>query len=581
MAGSKRKAAHDQSGSNPIGMSKKFVITSQLNNNNNRGNSPTSVNGRNTSYANSESSDVAGTQMCRDLDDELRRRACRPSSDGSEPILPMAEATKLLEDQVEEHGEDYLLMNEIKDPACDPECPIYVDQVAIWDANSLMKRVQADIKRTPCSKSRLSEQLGMDIYFKKDFMQVTGSFKERGARYFCEKLSQAERDVGVVTASAGNHAQALARHGKITGTSVTVVMPTQAPLVKVQSCRQLGANVILHGPGFGHAKAMAMHLAKKTGGVYVNGYDHPHILAGQGSMGIEILEDVPDLDYIVCPIGGGGLIAGIASAIKYLRPHVKIIGVESTRTPSWSTALQSGGPKLCADTVNHAKQTIADGLSVPHVGVNAFHTAAKLVDKVITIDEDWIAIAILKLLETEKAVVEGAGASGLGAILTGQLPELKNKKVAVVLCGGNIDITTLGRVIERALLATGRLCRFTITVSDRPGGLAKFLNICADAGVCVKDMQHDRVLLTSFVYKTQLICTVETRGKEQEDDLKRRLEEVYEPEDINWLEFVIAGGNEEESAKVIDQQKAVVEQGIVSVSGTMSGSVSKTSNNTD
>merc|ERR1712226_1734464 len=260
--------------------------------------------------------------------------------------------------------------------------------------------------------------------------------------------------------------------------------------------------------------------------------------------GIEILEDVPDLDYIICPIGGGGLVAGIASAVKYLRPGVKIIGVESTRTPSWTTAIKAGKPVLCSATVGCAKQTIADGLSVPNVGVNAFYTASKLIEKVIQIDEDWIAIAILKLLETEKAVVEGAGASGLGAILTGSLPELKGKKVAVVLCGGNIDITTLGRVIERALLATGRLCRFTITVSDRPGGLAKFLNICADAGVCVKDMQHDRVLLTSFVYKTQLICTVETRGKEQEDDLKRRLEEVYDPEDITWLEFEIAGGSD-------------------------------------
>lgn len=470
-----------------------------------------------------------------------------------EPV-PMDEALELLEAQVKQHGENFLMEQEILDPACNPDKPKYIDQVAIWDAYSLMKRVGADIKRTPCTKSRLSETLGMDCYFKKDFMQVTGSFKERGARYFCEKLTDIEKKAGVVTASAGNHAQALARHGKITGTNVTVVMPMQAPIVKVDSCRQLGANVILHGPSFGHAKAMAMHLAKKSGGIYVNGYDHPHILAGQGSMGIEILEDVPDLDYIVCPIGGGGLIAGIASAVKFLRPNVKIIGVESTRTPSWTTALNEGKPIMCKDTVAGAVQTIADGLSVPHVGVNAFHTASNLIEKVIQIDEDWIAIAILKLLETEKAVVEGAGASGLGAVLTGSLPELKDKKVAIVLCGGNIDITTLGRVIERALLATGRLVRFTITVSDRPGGLAKFLNVCADAGVCVKDMQHDRVLLTSFVYKTQLICTVETRGKDQESDLKRRLEEVYEPEDITWLEFTVASGNNKDGSIVTNRR---------------------------
>lgn len=449
----------------------------------------------------------------------------------------MSEAIKQLDQLIKDEGTDVLLNDEIKDPACDPDVPVFVDQVAIWDAYSEMKRAHADIKRTPCTRSRLSDTLGTEIYFKKDFMQVTGSFKERGARYFCEKLDMEKRKIGVVTASAGNHAQALARHGKITGTYVTVVMPEQAPLIKVESCRKLGANVILHGPGFGHAKAFAMHLAKKTGAVYVNGYDHPHILAGQGSMGIEILEDVPDVDYIICPIGGGGLIAGISSAVKYLRPSVKIIGVESTRTPSWSSAMENGKPLLCRATVSCAKQTIADGLSVPFVGVNAFYTAKGLIERVVQIDEDWIAVAILRLLETEKAVVEGAGASGLGAILSGVLPELQGKKCAVVLCGGNIDISTLGRVIERALLATGRLVRFTITVSDRPGGLAEFLNVCADVGVSVKDMQHDRVLLTSFVYKTQLVCTVETRGKEQEDELRQKLEDVYDADDINWLEF--------------------------------------------
>ena len=309
----------------------------------------------------------------------------------------ITKAHEELEKLIEQHDDpDYLLNNEVKDPNCDPSNPKFVDQMAIWDAFSLMRRVQADIKKTPCSLSRLSEQLDMELYFKKDFMQVTGSFKERGARYFCEKLSKPERDAGVVTASAGNHAQALARHGKITGTNATVVMPVSTPLIKVDSCRALGANVIQHGTSFAHAKSMAMHIAKKTGATYVNGYDHPHIIAGQGSMGIEILEDVPDLDYIVCPIGGGGLIAGIASAVKFLRPNVKIIGVESTRTPSWTTAVSNGSPTLCDKTVNGSSQTIADGLSVPFVGVNAFRTAASLIDKVVQIDEDWIAMAILR-----------------------------------------------------------------------------------------------------------------------------------------------------------------------------------------
>jgi len=194
-----------------------------------------------------------------------------------------------IEEQVK-NGFDLLAPENITDdPACDPENPVYVDQVAIWDAYSLMKRVGADIQRTPCTRSRLSEEFGCEIYFKKDFMQVTGSFKERGARYFCEKLALDKKKLGVVTASAGNHAQALARHGKITGTAVTVVMPEQAPLVKVDSCRKLGARVVLHGNSFAAAKALAQMLAKNSGAVYVNGYDHPHILAGQGSIGMQNL----------------------------------------------------------------------------------------------------------------------------------------------------------------------------------------------------------------------------------------------------------------------------------------------------
>ena len=441
-----------------------------------------------------------------------------------------------LEQFVIENGENSLLESEVLDPSCDPENPVKVNQTHIWDAYSYIRRVRADIRQSPCDKSRLSDALGLELYFKKDFMQVTGSFKERGARYFCEKLTQAEKSLGVVTASAGNHAQALARHGKITGTNVTVVMPVQAPLVKVNSCRQLGANVILHGKSFGHAKSFAMHLAKNAGAVYVNGYDHPHILSGQGSMGIEILEEVPDVDYIICPIGGGGLIAGIASVVKSLRPSVKIIGVESKKTPSWKTAINHGKPVACEKTIKYAPETIADGLSVPTVGVNAFHTAKDLIEKVIEIDETWIAVAITRLLESEKAVVEGAGASGLAAILSGALPELEGKKCCVVLCGGNIDISTLGRVVERGLLATGRLIKFTVTISDRPGGLAQFIDICKNIGVSIKTMHQDTAS-SSSTFKTKLNVTAETRDDQQEELLKKSLLEVYDEEEIVFVEY--------------------------------------------
>ena len=301
-------------------------------------------------------------------------------------------------------------------------------------------------------------------------------------------------------------------------------------------CRQLGANVILHGKSFGHAKSFAMHLAKNAGAVYVNGYDHPHILAGQGSMGIEILEEVPDVDYIICPIGGGGLIAGITSVVKSLRPTVKIIGVESKKTPSWHTALKNKKPIACQHTIKHASETIADGLSVPTVGVNAFHTAKDLIEKVIEIDETWIAVAITRLLESEKAVVEGAGASGLAAILSGQLPELEGKKCVVVLCGGNIDISTLGRVVERGLLATGRLIKFTVTVSDRVGGLQQFINICSEIGISIKTMHQDPAS-SSSTFKVKLSCTAETRDESQEPMLRKSLAEVYGEEEFQFMEF--------------------------------------------
>merc|ERR1719468_1020887 len=276
------------------------------------------------------------------------------------------------------------------------------------------------------------------MYFKKDYMQFTGSFKERGARYTLRKLSAEQKRIGVIAASAGNHAQALAYHGGLLDIPVTVVMPIVAPIMKVENCKKYGATVIIQGENIGESRIHALKIAAKKGMMYVNGYDHPNILAGQGTMGLEILDQVPDVDAIVIPVGGGGLIAGCALAIKTMKPDVMVIGVEPEFCKSFSTAMLAGRP-----IPTLTKASLADGLTVPTVGVNAFATGAPIIDKIVSVSEAWIAIAILRLIENEKAVVEGAGAVGLAAVLAGLLPELQGKKVVLPICGGNIDTTLL------------------------------------------------------------------------------------------------------------------------------------------
>merc|ERR1712180_397056 len=269
------------------------------------------------------------------------------------------------------------------------------------------------------------------------------------------------------------------------GIPITVVMPIVAPIMKVENCKHYGATVIIHGDNIGDSRVMALKIAKKNGQQYINGYDHPNILAGQGTMGLEILDQVPDVDAIVIPVGGGGLIAGTAKAVKTMKPDVMIIGVEPEMCPSFTTAMKQGKA-----VYTPTSPSLADGLTVPTVGVNALATGAPLIDKMVTVSEAWIAIAILRLIEQEKAVVEGAGATGLAAVLAGLLPELKGKKVVLPICGGNIDTTLLGRCLERGLAADGRLITFNVTVSDRPGGIAELTRLLSNVGASVKDIVH-------------------------------------------------------------------------------------------
>ena len=379
-----------------------------------------------------------------------------------------------------------------------------------------MHRIRTGVVRTECRRSHwLSGATGCELWLKCELNQFTGSFKERGARNSLLSLSVEERRVGVVAASAGNHALALCWHGAELGIPVTVVMPTVAPMAKVDKCRLFGANVVIAGAHIGESKAYANeHYAHQR---YVNGYDDPEIIAGTGTLGMEMLEQLPECDVAVVPVGGGGLIAGIALAIKTLNPAVKVIGVEPARCASYTAALASGRP-VQSDVL----PTLADGLAVPKVGPHAFAVAKHWVDETVIVEESDVALAVLRLIENEKMVVEGGGATGLAALLPGgplDRADLKGKNVMVPLCGGNIDVTTLGRVIERGLAADGRLIRLTVPVSDRPGGIAELTRLLADAGASVKDIFHERAWLQSSVDQVVIKAVLETRGPQHNVDL--------------------------------------------------------------
>jgi threonine dehydratase len=366
----------------------------------------------------------------------------------------------------------------------------------------------------------LSEATGAQIFCKFENAQRTGSFKERGARNALAQLSSDQKKRGVIAASAGNHAQALAYQGKVLGIPATVVMPQYAPLIKVTNCQRFGANVVLHGHDFAEARAHAHELAAEKGLAYIDGYDDPAIIAGQGTLGLEILDQVKDIDAVIVPVGGAGLIAGVSLAIKNARPKTKVIAVEAENVGSFSAAVKAGKPAKI-----DLKPTLADGLAIPQVGANAFAIAREHVDQTITVTEQQIAIAILRLIELERTVIEGAGATPLAAILSGRLPDLAGKRVVLPLCGGNIDPNILSRVIERGLVADGRLCRFTAVISDRPGGLAVLTKQIAAAGASIKQVVHDRAFANSDVSTVNVLCTIETRNHEHFAEVRTRLKQ--------------------------------------------------------
>ena len=392
--------------------------------------------------------------------------------------------------------------------------------VTLDDILAAQTRIAGRVLRSPCPRSiPLSEATGADVFCKLDLLQRTGSFKERGACNALMMLDDAAKSRGVVAASAGNHALGLAYHGKLLGIPVTVVMPRFAPLVKVATCRRLGARVILEGETFDDARRGAAAIADRDGLDRIHGFDDPRVIAGQGTMALEILEDVPDAAAIVVPTGGAGLLAGVAVAAKALRPDIRIVAVETAAAPSFSASLAAGRP-----TQVPIHPTLADGLAVGRVGELSFLLAAPLVDQVVTVDEAELSLAVLRLLELEKTVVEGAAASALAALLGGRCPELAGRSTVLLLCGGNIDLTILDRVIDHGLVVDGRRWRFTARISDRPGGIARLTAAIAAGGASVREIVHDRTFSGADVFSTGVEVTVETAGHDHVATLARALE---------------------------------------------------------
>ncbi|MSR44874.1 MAG: pyridoxal-phosphate dependent enzyme [Phycisphaerales bacterium] len=382
-------------------------------------------------------------------------------------------------------------------------------------------RIASGIVHTPCRPSAaLSEICKAEVWCKLDYQQSTGSFKERGARNALMQLDSASRAKGVIAASAGNHALALAFHGRALGIPVTVVMPRFAPLVKQVRCRQFGARVRVHGDNIADARLCADEFVAAEGLTYINGFNDPAIITGAGTCALEIIEQCPEPDAILVPVGGGGLIAGVSLVVSRLRPATRVIGVESVRCPSMTSALALGRPVRVS-----SESSLADGLAVPEVGSLAFEVARNRIEQVVTVGEESITRAILRIAELEKGVVEGAAATPLAALLEGKLPHLTGKKIVLILCGGNIDPTTLSRVIEHGLALDGRLIQFLAVIRDRPGGLADLATGIASTGASIKQVSHERAFGEADVSKVQVLCQVEVRGLEHAEEVFQALRE--------------------------------------------------------
>jgi threonine dehydratase len=389
----------------------------------------------------------------------------------------------------------------------------------IDDIRAAAARIDGAVVRTPMLISRtISDIVGTEIWLKFENLQFTSAYKERGALNKLLQLTDEERSHGVIAASAGNHAQAVAYHGKRLGIPVTIVMPKPTPTIKVTQTESHGARVVLHGPMFDDAYAKARELELEEGMTFVHPFDDADVIAGAGTLGLEILADAPDLDIIVVPIGGGGLMSGIATAAKALKPDIQMIGVEAELYPSMKCAVQGCRMPLGGDT-------LAEGIAVKEPGRLTSEILSRLADDIVLVPERDLERAVAMLAAIEKTVVEGAGAAGLAAILADPA-RFKGKKVATVLCGGNIDIHLLANVLVRDLVRQGRIARLKIAAEDRPGALALITQQFHDAGVNIIETNHSRIFTSLPAKDTVIEVECEARDAKAIDDVVARLEAV-------------------------------------------------------
>ena len=379
--------------------------------------------------------------------------------------------------------------------------------IKLSDIQAAADRIRDSIYLSPCPRSEAFSKLtGSHIFLKLDNQQRTGAFKERGALNKLLTMTEAERARGVITASAGNHAQGLAYHAGLHGVRAQIVMPLTTPLTKVSATRGYGADVVLYGANYDEAYEEAVRRAKIDGYTFVHAFDDDAVIAGQGTLGLEILRQQPEIDAVVAPIGGGGLIGGIACAIKETNPKVRVFGVQPARLPSMKMALAEGKPITLSPAA-----TIADGIAVRRSGDRTLPLVQKYVDDVVTVDEEEIANAILLLLEREKTLAEGAGAAAMAALLNHKLP-LAGKRVVALVCGGNIDVTLLSRIIERGLVKDGRLVRLRVHLPDYPGALNRLTAILAEHRANIVETSYDRTYYGVNLGETAIDITMETRG---------------------------------------------------------------------
>jgi threonine dehydratase len=379
--------------------------------------------------------------------------------------------------------------------------------IGLSDIQAALGRIRDAIRVSPCTDSEAFSALtNNSVFLKLDNQQRTGAFKERGALNKLLTLTQTELARGVIAASAGNHAQGVAYHAGRQGVRARIVMPLTTPLTKVSSTRAYGADVVLHGANYDEAYEKAVAQSRQEGFTLVHAFDDDAVIAGQGTLGLEILQQHPDIEAIVAPIGGGGLIGGIACAVKETNPAVRVFGVQPARIPSMKLAVAEGRPV----TLNPAK-TIADGIAVRRAGERTLPLVQKYVDEIVTVEEEEIANAILLLLEREKTLAEGAGAAAIAALLNHKLP-LKGKRIAVLVCGGNIDVTLLARIIERGLVKDGRLVRLRVHLPDYPGALYRLTGILADHRANIVETAYDRAYHGVNLGDTAIDITMETRG---------------------------------------------------------------------